>query len=495
MKTLAFLFPIYKIGIFIKLSKKTHNLKMTKIPKYSLALLACLLLAGCSATLKKFREERQLLAEYDHGYLKDHHSPIFDKPLTLDDILTIAMRYNLDVQIQQIEYAVASKAKVAEMLKMLPALTLSGEQSSRNKNTAYSSKSLATGITGPPAISSETSVHKFDFTAIWGIIDFGMAFYNSHQEKNRGFILLQRHERARQNLILDITKAYYRALWSRNAKEKAEALIAELEVEGRKIQEQIERQVISESKGLANRTRLVELRIKLQAFENEHQSALTELMGLMGIVKNPEQRLVIADTPFEEIHTEIPSIDELELIALKTRPELLSQDIQVAVDRDEVRKAILQLFPNAQIFGGFYHDGNKYLLFNNWYLIGARASEDLLSIPSKAANVSRYKYQHVVSARTRLSISMGIITQVHLAHINVMETLAQYKLAQELYLIKRKMWEVGKMYLAAGRANPSEVLDLQAEMLFAEVNAKKSFGDARIALEQLGNAVGEPKRF
>ncbi|MEM1282235.1 MAG: TolC family protein [Chlamydiota bacterium] len=418
---------------------------------------------------------------------------------SLNDVIDISLRHNLDVRLQRLEETVQCKETWAEALRMLPAIEANGDLSYRNENTAYTSEVIGNTTpilisrTNAPTISSEQTTRRFDIAAIFNILDFGLTYYKTRQEANKGLMLRQRHLRARQNLILDIYKAYYRTIVAKRAVDKSQKLISLLSAREETIEKQISQQVIPELEGLLNKDRLVEMKIRLLAYENEHRSAMTELLGLMGA--GSHCHIELEDPGLASIDVQKEYICDLENQALRYRPELMSQDIQICIDADEVRRSMLRMFPDIAPYYGYYHDGNKFLVFNNWLGVGIRASYDLLSLPSKCKELSKNKYQKMLNRHVRLSMSMGVITQVNLAYINVEESVAQYELANELMDVKSRLWKLAESNRLSGQVSDAYVLDTQIEALFAEVNAHKAYGNVQIALEQLANAIGRPQYF
>ncbi len=453
---------------------------------------AVLALSGCSSHVADYCCKRDFHAYFDLEDLYDH-MPCIDHPLGLEEILEIALEYNLDVRLQELEQAAQCEAIAAERLKQLGRFNVYGELKNRNRNTGSSSDSLTDRPPAPPSYSSEQDTKRADLTYVWSALDFGLSYYQTRQETNGALILKQRHLRARQNLILDVYRAYYRAVVARRAMSKSEDLITSLRERLTHVERQVQERTVSEMRGLLQKDRIIDVEIRLYAFENEYRSAMAELQALMGMP--PSCPIELAAIEFEPL--DIPELDvcDLEWQALTHRPELLSQDMQVCVDADEVRTSILEMYPNVSLFGGYNHDANKFLVFSNWLSIGARLSYDLLSLPSKQHRITQNRWKHWLTKETRLSMSVGVMTQVHLAYINVQETLTQFRLAKELDDVKNRMWELSIKYEEAGQFDPEDVSDHEIEALFAELNAYKAYANVHVALEQLGNTVGRSLMF
>ncbi len=416
-----------------------------------------------------------------------------DHPVTLEDAICIALKYNLDVRLQWLEAAVQSEVFRADQLKELGQLTAFGEVKHRNRNTGSYSQSLTAQPPAPPSISSEQDSKVAELQWMWNTLDFGIAYFQARQDADKLHIIKQRQLRARQNLVLDVTRAFYRANVARRAVSQAEGLIGTLKERQGTVRKEVSERAVSEMNGLTEQDRIIDLEIKLYAFRNEYRSALTELEGLMGIP--PSCPIVLADIALEDVPELNVDICQLEMDALMYRPELIGQDFQIASDLDEIKSSILQMYPGVALFGGYNYDRNKFLLFHNWWSVGIHAAIDLLSLPSKQATVCKNWFQRWLDERTRLSMSMGVLTQVHLAFINVEETREQYRLTREMYSVKGRKHTLSEKMAEAGQMNPDDVIQYHAESLFAELEAFKAYGNLQVALEQLSNAVGRTLEF
>lgn len=457
-----------------------------------LTLLVLLSFVGCTPVIPDYYTVREKNACLDKHAI-DENVSISDRPMELHDIVQVALSRNLDIQLQEIEQQVYNENYVAEKLRQLPSNVLSGEYSKRDNVSAWYSKPLGGTIGALPSISSEKEVRRTDLTMTFNTLNFSLTYVKTRQEKNKATQLQQRHLRARQNLILDVYRAYYRAVIAKKAKDQASALIGTLEERQKVLKRQVEQQLVSEMRGLINENRIIDMKVRLSAFENEYRSAMTELAGLMGLA--PGIAFEVADIPLKAIDSREFNVRRLEDVALYSRPELYAQDIQHMIDSDSVRSNLLRMFPGFDLFSGWFYWDDSFQYHNTWLNVGAKMVWDLFMLPSKWQDVRSSTFQRNLAWNTRLSLSMGILTQVHLAHINVQETLLQKHLSEDLYRVKNRQYEVASNMEKRGEFDIDNVIAHQVEALFAEVNALKGFANYQVALEQLGNSVGQPLLF
>lgn len=455
-------------------------------------LCLALILHGCTPSVPDYCGIREANAEYDQCKLDDN---VFlpARPLELGDVVEIALCRNLDVQLQKIEQCVQSQNYVAEKLNQLPELTVNYEVQWRDNTPAWFSRPVGGKKDDVATQSTERSKSIFDLTAAFNIIDFGLTYIKTRQEQSRALLLEQRHLRARQNLILDLYGAYFRALVAKSARDQAKQLISELSQRHKGLEHQMKKQLISELRELDNENRLIDMEMRLHAFENEYQSSMKELASLMGLP--PGRHFEIADVQLSSIQFPEIDTDHLEHMALRYRPELFAQDMQSNIEVDEVKASLLQMFPHVRVFSGWWYDSDDFQFHNNWINVGAHISWDLLTLPSKMQHWKASQFRQNLAENNRLTISMGVLTQVHLAYINVREMKQQYDLSKELLGVKKRQLEVSKQLEFQGQLDLDDLLAMKAEVFYAEVNAYKAYGNLEIALEQLSNAIGRPLFF
>lgn len=465
--------------------------------KKSIVRYACLgtlvgITVSCSQQHCDYEELRVTNMNQELQYLKDE--PIEQKCLTLDEIIQITLERNLDLMVKQQEVAIQMEIATGAKLKMLPALRLNSNVYTRNNNTGSSSQSLVPGIPpAPPSISQDASYHREDENLVINLLDFGLSYFRSRQEENRTLMLEMEYERARQNLILDVTKAYWKAVANKRAYDKSAAIIAKSDKQKSNVTKQMEAKIIPEIQGFRSQNQLLTINLELQAFERDYHTSMTELALHMGIPPCSEFEIVDPLT----LCTDIATFDicELEEYALLNRPELFGKDVEERVWADEARMAIVQMLPGIELFAGNYDDSNSFLIFKQWLAAGIRATWNLLALPQLTMQYKAAEDRMDLSYMNRLAISIGVMTQVHLAYLVYLDNRTQFLMAYELQKVNEGMLAAARKEASAGKLHEADILRYEAETLLSEVYALKSYADMQNALEQLNNAIGMPRFY
>ena len=477
------------------------NLKQKVYTTFLLFFLASLLAfpTGCRRSVKvdidSLRDEN---SEYDLAALDVYNQvmPLPDHPLTLEDILCIVFEHNLDVLTEEYERRVQEELTIAEELKMLPPLTLDGIFQERSKNTASNTKIL--GGTAPPGtiqpqLASTRETRQWDARLTLDLIDFGLSYFKSKQERDRTFIIDQQHLRARQKLILETITAYWHVVVAQKVMNETIEVINL----SKKFQEGFDRQIgrknISEILGLVAESRIVDAQMQLNPLIYQYYSAKAELASLMGYP--PETCFEVADVELKDPELDICDITELEEQALKSRPELSVKDLEQKIARESVRMAILQMCPNPSLFVDYDVDANPFLVFNRWMSAGVKATINLLNIPQQLHLKHAAQTQAEQTYASRLALSIAIMAQVHIAYIGYRDALDTYRLADQSYQLKSRLATAAEKEKRLGEFNGVDTLSFVADATIAKINAFKAYASLQVAIEQLDYTIGIPLLF
>jgi outer membrane protein TolC len=415
------------------------------------------------------------------------------RPLTYNDVIQLALCRNIDNMVRAEEDAIQREVATGEKLGMLPTLTGNYFLEGRSNTLASFSRAVGSGQTSlVQSTSTQNPARRWDFTLAWGILDFGMSYFKSRQEENKLEIIMQQHLRTRQNLLSDVTKLYWKAITAKKGAEDAAAMIKVIEARQRDIEKEIDALTISPLEGLDTERHLVEHKIRIVTYKEDLAAAKAELSGLIGLRIGCGYDLA---PPPEYYYTPPNCMEELIRIALVSRPELMGQDFDERVQLDEVKIATLKMFPNAQLFSSYNRDQNLFDLHQYWFAAGIRASFDFLSLPKNYYGRLAACEKVRLSKYTRLSLSVGVLTQVYLAYLDYAASLEKYQIAHELANLNARLLHATGLAQARGQYHLDNLIKLQAETLEANMNSLLTYSELQVALERLGNAIGRPLAF
>lgn len=454
-------------------------------------LILCLIASGCNSNYS-WREQRAVSLERDFPYI---YNAGYEPPtlrLGLNEIIDIALKNNFDLEIKAQEIAIQWEVSLRDQLKMLPDLIANGENSQRNNELIVSSISVDPTIPpAPPSISTQRHVVRYDINLILNLLDYGLAYFKAEQEKKKIFLLALEYERASQTLILEIYKQYWKAVYAKIALEESEGVLSEVGKLHLKLKNEMKDRVISTTKGLKIEADLDNIQLEYINYANDYYTAMSELKLLMGLAANACFELVYDDDrPFS---FQPQDICELEEIALVTRPELYIKDIEESITRDQIRYAMLQMFPGLALFASDFYDRNKYLFNHHWIVAGVRATWNLLAIPWEYYNKRSYEDTEELVRLKRVALSVGVLSQVNLAYILYRDFWEQYQSNFENEIVTRKLLMSVEDEFYNGTMSKVDVIFVRSQALIAKINAIRAYGEFQVALERLNYAVGTPR--
>ena len=408
------------------------KMQVALIAAGAVAMAGGLLLSGCKSE-KDFRDER---AEYAvlHSQKAKYRDQLEGKKMGLLECMRYALEHNLDVEVNKVEEAVAREMRTAEMLGMLPELTVTDTFTARNNLPASSSENIYgdAGGTYSYSQSQDRALNYLNVDLALSVLDFGLAFFNTQQADDRALLRKQRTERAMQNLTLDVAKAYFQVAAAQKAINITEPLLEECRTQRAALSKLVQSRQITPFRGFDETKRFVNMEKRLTAYIRAYENSCVELRSLMGMY--PAGKLVVDDNVLRNAPDfNLPEIELMEQIALLQRPELYEIDIQKHINIIECRKTILQMFPNVRIYGDFTHSTNSFLYHMSWWELGVRAAYNLLKLPKQIATYMAYSRQVEAEELRTFAQAIGVMAQVRIAHANMFTTKERYNIDNENY--------------------------------------------------------------
>ncbi|HPM24069.1 MAG TPA: TolC family protein [Phycisphaerae bacterium] len=462
-------------------TRSTHRQRLA-------ALVALAILAGC-ATQPGHEELRARHAALDLAAYQAR-APQSAPSVTLRSALECALNHNIEVWIAEQERQFQHELSTQSLLKLLPSLLAGAESSWRSELDAASSESLRRHKQSlEPSFSADQSARTFDISMTWSLLDFGISYFRARQQADRAWIAAQRVRRVKQDLALQVTRAYWQAVTARESAREAERIGAEVETRIALSSAEIAEQAISQIDGLRNETKLLEQQEELRRYQRAHRVALTELATLMGLAPGTTVELaeIDLDQPLVPPDTDVAALEDE---ALRNRPELYEKDREEEISRADAHVAIAQLFPNLNLSWRFDIDDNRFLVFNQWHTLGLRAAWDLLAIPQHLMQHHALTLQTELVARRRTALAVGILTQLHLTLIDCAEAAAQCRLAGVIAAKHRALLAAVESTASEGKSHDGETVDQRMRYLKARARYLTAYAEFRIAQARLRNTLG-----
>ena len=375
------------------------------------------ILAGCAIFPSPVsRELKDKLAHDSRERLFANQEPI-TQPLTLYQATARAIKYQAEYRAKLYEEAVALGQLDVAQFDMLPRLTLNAGYSTRN-NDSYGFGFSNGAIAANPSTSTERTSTTNNISFTWSLLDFGLSYYRAKQLADQSLIFKERRRKAMQNLVQDVRLAWWRA-------EAAQRLLPQIESIIEEVEQAIERSRVIENRRLlpplqtaSLRRALLDLEQQISLRRQELAQARVELAGLIGMPPGSDVAVV---TPLEGGQKALEltaSMDLLETVALKNRPEISEEILKARVTESEIQKSLLGLFPTLNLnINPRNYDSNRFLVNNTWQSAGLGVAFNLVKAFSLPAVNRTAEAQKQFDESRRLATAMAVMTQTRVAAV------------------------------------------------------------------------------
>ena len=450
---------------------------------------AMLVLAGCKSE-EDYRKERVLKAQEQYDSARKMELPA-DKMLSLQDCIDLAMKHNLDVKVQNMEKEAAKSMMWAEILGMLPDLSVTDNFSSRDNQPGSRSKAVeGGGATYDYSTSQDKTINNLSVDLAFSLLDFGLAFFNSQQGHDRLLLKQRQIERMRQNLMLDVVRAYFKVASAQRAVDITQNLLAQCKTREETIKNLQKQNKITPFRAYEELNRLLHMEKRLSNYTRLHQNSCVELRALIGVY--PSVNLIVDDTVLDkEPQIDLPEIDLLEQMAILKRPELFEIDIQRHINILECRKTILMMLPNVQFYMDLVNNNNSFLYYQTWWELAVRAAYNALKTPQHLARYMAYSDQADVEKMRSFAQAITVMSQVRIAKADIAASQQKYEINRREYrnYSEHLQKELAKKDVR-GSVSELELDHLRMTVAETEIERLLALGSRHISYYRLLNAIG-----
>lgn len=469
---------------------------VTKWMAVIFVVLLLLMLGSCTKAPSKEEmvSQREKNAKEDLELIKPPRTINFEQPLTLEQAIKFALENNLELRVKDFDRQIANRETVAQKLKMLPGLNLDASYTYRDKLRKSDVYNWLEDRDVPDYTVSELKDSgRANLSLTFNVIDFAIAYVRSGAMEMKERVKDFERKRQAQQLALDVTEAY----WQAAALEDALDYVHLVEAKLKSVKETIDRSVkegqLDRMDGAEVEMRLKELELTIRQLQANLSSARLKLGRLMGLNQNVQ--FTLARPPIKPIvaalpHTKDLDIDALEERALTHRPELYETDLQVLIQKDDAKAAVLSMFPGLNLFAATHFDDNRLLLSNTWNSVGAGVGWQLLDIPSRYAQYQGHQKAVEMAKAQRLMMTVGVITQVHIALLDYAIKLDRFRLLEETHMLAQNLLEMATEKNKVGRLPALAVTQRQLEEMAAKLRRDEAVVDLLVAHKRLCVSIG-----
>ena len=466
-------------------NRTTSNRTVNSLKRTSL-FAATLILAGCGTVSLQPLSESELAARTTADRLAAQEGvPPITGPLSMDEAIARALKYNLDRRVKMMEEALALNQLDTANWDMLPRLMTQAGYNSRNKDLITRSIDAVTGqpSLANPYISSERTHQVYDLGLTWNLLDFGLSYICAKQQADQVLIAGERRRKAMHTLIQDVRTAFWRTASAQKLRDDVRKTIALAEdalTDSRKAETE---RVRSPVDALRYQRQLLENLRLLESIEQELSSGRIELAHLINAPLDQEFQV---QEPGDQIDTtllEVP-VQRMEELALAQNADIREQHYASRIAAEETRRVMLRLFPNLSFNYSIRHDTDRFLINNTWNDTGLQLSYNLFNLLSAPSQKKLAEAGVKLADQRRIAAQMTVLTQVHLSRL-------QYQTAYRQYVRADQVWQADAKIAAHGKNRETAETQSKLEQVANSTTAILSLLRRYQSLSQVQSAGGK----
>ena len=469
----------------INLRPRVLKMPVTQIS--SLVLIA--LLSGCAVAPHAITPDERSTQILDDKNAMFSGQEIINAPITMEDAIARALKYNLDNRLKLMEEALSAKQLDMANFNLLPKLTANAGYSDRNNEAGSSSMDLITGNRLPTSSTSQDKNHTAtDLTFSWNILDFGVSYFQAKQTADQGLVLQERRRKVVQTMTQQVRQAYWQAVGAQLLEDKIANVMSGAEqalTNSRTIETERLRSPLD---SLNYQRQMLDILRQLESIRDELTQAKPRLASLMNLPPNAEYKVVIPTQL--DVPTVTADLNRMEELALLNRPELMEAAYNERISVEETHKAIARLFPGVEFSASTNHDTNSFLVNNQWNATGIRVSWNLLNVLNIGNTKGMAKAQLEVSRNQRLALNMAVLTQVHVAYRDYLGRKHQYERNFDMFDVDQRI--LTHTHNAANSSADSRLQEIRASAsaLMSELRQYQSYGALQSSYGQILATLG-----
>ncbi|WP_246794389.1 TolC family protein [Burkholderia perseverans] len=451
--------------------------------------LAVVWLSGCAVKPAPFSDaERAETARTDRTTMFANQQPV-SGPITLDEAMARAIRYNLDHRLKMMEEALAQRQLDLSNFDLLPKLTAAAGYTNRNHELASASEGLYTHEESLiPSYSTDKNSRTADLNLSWNILDFGVSYFEAKEQADHVLVLEQRRRKVVQLMMQQVREAYWQAEGAQRLHDRIGPLLDQAKGaldDSRAAQQQGLRSPVET---LNYQRSLLDLMRQLEAVRDQLEEAKPRLASLMNLEPGKDFTLAASDD------FRVPNFDmampQMEDMALQRRPELVEASYNERISVNETHKAIAKLLPGIEFSLGAHYDSNSFLVYNAWRSAGISVSWNLLNLLNERNIRGTAKAQLDVAKMQRMALSMAVLTQVHVARSELGAKTRQFDLFKQLNDIDQQILEHTHNATVANAQGKLEEIRVATAAMMSELRLYQSYGELESAYGQMLATLG-----
>jgi outer membrane protein TolC len=408
------------------------------------------------------------------------------RPMTLQECRQLTLTNNPDLQVEIWEQIARKSFADASALKVFPHAGLAAELSNR-ENLRYGYEEAADFALSAPL---KRATWRYYGELRWSPTDALQAYYLSRNECNDTLRANYQRLRAAQKLVGTVDAAYYRLLSLQEClplAERLSVLRASVARQAKELRQDrladLEDYLRTEEKSSAARFRLTRIRTEL-----ERQKII--LAGLMALPPQSHPRGNLAVTGQLDAPNFTGNTAELELQALKNRPEAQMEGLNSVNSINDLKRTAVKYFPKASAFYRYGKDNGYKMPDKDISEFGALLYLDLLDWLTNYREAGGVKARTVKAEQRMGAVALAISSEVRISALRCLESQEELQTINATIERATKHLRVARGKAKVGVLETVAVDDAQGNLIQEEIDQIRAVGEANARQCELSCAMG-----
>lgn len=416
-------------------------------------------------------------------------------PLTLEDAIARAIKYNAERRLRAMEEAVAAGTLEVGNYDMLPKLVASAGYQERSNDLTTRSRDSVTGAPSlaNPFISSSRAASTTSLAFSWSLLDFGQSYYAARQNADRVLIAAEHRRKSLHNLVQDVRTAYWRMVAAQKLVTTLRSTIVEAESALDDARQSEREGLRSPVEPLRYQRQVLENLRLLETIEQELSTARIELSSLINLPLAADAKVVEPAAAINTAWLNV-AIEQMEEQALLRNPDLRESLYNARIARQETQRTLLKLFPGLSFNYAVKGSNDSFLINQNWNEAGAQISLNLFGLLSAPAQMRLAEAGVQLADQKRMTTQMAVLTQMHIARLQYANAAHQFERAEAIAAVDARLAQHIANQEKAEKQTKLDRVAQQTATILSQLRRYQALSNAHAAAAKLQATLGlEPQ--
>ena len=148
------------------------------------------------------------------------------------------------------------------------------------------------------------------------------------------------------------------------------------------------------------------------------------------------------------------------------------------------------MMPNLNLTASANTDDSDYQKYNDYVEMGAQVSYNLMTVFSGPASRKVAKASVDVAEEQRLAMAMAVISQVHIANMNFVQSRQDYTVAEEYLDVSKRLTKQTRDAQKVAKFGELEVIRQEASLLLANLRRDIAFAELQNSFGTVYASIG-----